>query len=159
MEFFCNLSLHTLRDQDFFAEFSKLMDQNRPPVRQLLFEVTQADFASQDPVARAHMDRLAELGFSFAVDQVTDIALDVGDYAGRHVRYVKIAAELLLSNDQRKDKSGIVGTLHRRLEQAEIQFVAEKIEYEEQVTRLLRMGMVLGQGYVFGQPKLSRGAS
>lgn len=159
MTFFCNVSAHSLRDEDFFAEFTKLMERNRPPVGQLVFEMAQMDFTSPDPVVRAHMDQLAELGFGFAVDQVINLDLNIEEFAERGVRYVKVEAEQLLMNEGLKGKSGIVATLRRRLEQASIQLVAEKIEQEGQLTTLIAMGLVLGQGYAFGQPKLSRAAA
>ena len=155
-DFFCNISPHSLRDQGFFADFVDFMKQNPTLVRKIVFEFAQGDFAAQDLVVRGHVARLAEMGFTFAIDQVSDLAFDAEDYAARHVQYLKVDAEALLSLGRSPNAAETIGTFHNRLEQAGIQLVLAKVEHERQVVELLDFDVTLGQGFLFGQPKRAR---
>ena len=42
------------------------------------------------------------------------------------------------------------------LDRAGISLIAEKVEQESQVIELLEFGIDFGQGYLFGEPRLSR---
>ncbi len=152
--FVCNLSPHTLKDAEFFGDFVDYLDANAELATSLVFEMTQADFAALAPEAEDYLVRLWHLGARLSLDSVRDLELDPGALAARHVDFVKVPAAALLTEPPER-----VTRLRRRLAQAEIDLVAEKIESDEQLVELLELGIDYGQGYLFGEPRPARQAA
>src|SRR5205085_11018757 len=92
-----------LGDEDFFPQFLELLAANRDLAGALIFEVGQAAFEARGSLEARNMGKLAELGFRFSVDKVTDFDIDLADMARADVKFVKIAAQALLDDLAEKD--------------------------------------------------------
>jgi cyclic-di-GMP phosphodiesterase TipF (flagellum assembly factor) len=162
---FCNISMASLGDDDFFPQFLDLMAANRDLAGALIFELGQAAFESRGAVESRNMGRLADLGFRFSVDKVTDLDFDLQDFARADVKFVKVAAQMLL--DQLVEIEGRLvlrampdlaaedfAALTRRYG---MQLIAEKVENERQVVDILELDLPYGQGHLFGEPRAIRG--
>lgn len=152
--FFCNVSPHTLRDQDFFSDFLDFLELNEELAPNLIFEVAQADFIAQGVVETAHLGRLAMLGCRFSIDQVTDLDFDAAALAMRRIRFVKVAAEILMAEAAVDQQAPL--NLKRRLAAQGIDLIVEKIETEAILVELLDQEIEFGQGYLFGEPRPAR---
>lgn len=150
--FFSNISAATVGDADFMRQFLQYMAQNQALVPKLVFEMSQEDWSDGNAATRNLLGQLAKLGFRFSMDQVGDLALDVEALVRAEVRYVKLDRALLLDPDM----APRVAALRRRLEGHPVDLIVEKIETENQLIELLDMGIDFGQGYLFGEPRLSR---
>jgi cyclic-di-GMP phosphodiesterase TipF (flagellum assembly factor) len=163
---FCNISLASLGDEDFFPPFMEFMGANRDLSDSLIFELGQSAFNARGSIEARNMAKLADLGFRFSLDKVSDLDLDFQDLARADVGFVKIAAPLLIEQLQDED-----GRLSLRsvpeLEAADyaalarrhgIELVAEKVETERQVIDILDLEIGLGQGHLFGEPRPIRDA-
>ena len=163
---FCNISLASLGDEEFFPQFMEFMDANRDLAGSLIFELGQSAFNARGRVEARSMARLADLGFRFSIDKVADIDLDFQDFARADVKFVKIAAPVLI--DQLQDENGVLmlkslpdlqasdyANLARR---HGIELVVEKVESERQVVDVLELNIGLGQGNLFGEPRPIRDA-
>ena len=161
--FFCNISNKTLSDTSFFRDFVNFVLENDDLAPKLFFEFHQADMVSPDDETLAGLERLASLGFRFSLDQVTDLDMDLAPLAERGFKFIKIDAEELLqgADDDDDDDEGVddtidAGALKERLDHHEIDLIVEKIESEQQLLELLDFDIDYGQGYLFGEPRLSR---
>jgi cyclic-di-GMP phosphodiesterase TipF (flagellum assembly factor) len=163
---FCNISLASLGDEDFFPPFLEFMGANRDLADSVIFELGQAAFNARGSIEARNMAKLADLGFRFSLDKVTDFGLDFQDLARADVGFVKIAAHLLI--EQLDDDDGRL-TLRSipELEAADfaalarrhgVELVAEKVESERQVVDILDLDISLGQGHLFGEPRPIRDA-
>jgi cyclic-di-GMP phosphodiesterase TipF (flagellum assembly factor) len=163
---FCNISLASLGDEDFFPRFMEIMAANRDLAGALIFELGQAAFGARGAIQARNMAKLADLGFRFSIDKVTDLDLDFQDLARADVAFVKIAAPLLL--DELNDQDGRL-TLRSApdIEAADfaalarrhgVELVVEKVESERQVVDVLELDIGLGQGHLFGEPRPIRDA-
>ena len=163
---FCNISLASLGDEDFFPPFLEFMGANRDLADSVIFELGQSAFNARGSIEARHMAKLADLGFRFSLDKVTDFGLDFQDLARADVGFVKIAAHLLI--EQLDDDDGRL-TLRSipELEAADfaalarrhgVELVAEKVESERQVVDILDLDISLGQGHLFGEPRPIRDA-
>lgn len=148
--FFSNISPATLNDSEFMRQFLQFMDQNRTLVPKLVFELSQADWAAVDAPARERIAPLARMGFRFSMDKVTDLAIDLDKLARAHVRYLKLDRALVSENRPR------VAELRQSLEGHSIDLIAEKIETEDQLAEAIDLGIDFGEGFLFGEPRLSR---
>ena len=163
---FCNISLSSLGDEDFFPPFMEFMGANRDLADSLIFELGQSAFNARGSIEARNMAKLADLGFRFSLDKVTNLGLDFQDLARADVGFVKIAAPVLI--EQLEDNGGrLTFRSIPEIEAADlaalarrhgVELVAEKVESERQVVDILDLDIALGQGHLFGEPRPIRDA-
>jgi cyclic-di-GMP phosphodiesterase TipF (flagellum assembly factor) len=149
--FFCNISVHTLVDRAFFREFIEFMADNRELASQLTFEFAQEDIANHWHEVSQDLYALARLGFYFSMDRVQRIDFDPQELAKRHFKFVKIDAARVL-----KEPAIAMRALKRDMDRNGIDMIVEKIEQESELVELLDHNIDFGQGYLFGEPRLSK---
>jgi len=153
--FFNNISSATLGDAEFMQDFLYLMKSNPSLVPKLIFELGQEDLSSGPATTLAVLGQVARLGFRFSLDQIVDPgAVDVETLAAAEFRFLKLDAGLLLAPATRDAALSLMHRCRRR----EIDVILEKIETEQQLAALTELGegIDFGQGYLFGEPRLSR---
>ncbi len=161
---FCNISLASLADEVFFAQFLEFLQVNKDLAGALIFELGQQAFNDRGPVEARHMARLASLGFRFSLDKVTDLDLDFQDLARADVKFVKVNAQLIMDQLEEQDGKLVIASLPdlnaedfagltRRYG---IEIIAEKVEEERQVAEVLELDIGYGQGHLFGEPRAIR---
>ena len=155
VRFFCNISSFTLDDGSFFNQFLEFLENNKGLANALIFEFSQLDIGARRPDVDKDLARLADLGFRFSMDKVTDLNIDFADLARYHVGYVKIPADLLLSAEQAMGSDIRAADLKTAFKRYNIDLIVEKIESEKTVIDLLDYQIDFGQGYLFGEPRPS----
>jgi cyclic-di-GMP phosphodiesterase TipF (flagellum assembly factor) len=149
---FCNIAMATLADAGF-PQFLEFADANRAIAPSLVFEFTQSAFRAMGPIEYESLAALAERGFRFSIDNLTDLRLDARELNERGVRFVKAPATLLLnrvgaasSDIHPADFSDLLGRFG-------IDLIAERIEQESTVVDLLDYDVRFGQGFLFSPPR------
>jgi cyclic-di-GMP phosphodiesterase, flagellum assembly factor TipF len=149
---FCNLSSATLTDSGF-ARFLEFAEANRAIAPALVFEFTQEAVRGMGPIEHESLAALAERGFRFSMDNLTDLRVEPRELTERGFRFVKAPAALLLnrvgaaSTDiHPADLSDLVGRFG-------IDLIAERIEAEGAVVDLLDYDVRFGQGFLFSPPR------
>ncbi|MDE2487726.1 MAG: EAL domain-containing protein [Alphaproteobacteria bacterium] len=163
---FCNISMASLADESFFPQFLELLTANRDLAGALIFEIGQAAFESRGSVEARNMGKLADLGFRFSLDKVVDLDLDLQDLTRSDVKFVKVAAQLLLDEMTEVDGRLILRSLpdlaaedfSALTRRYGVEIIAEKIEAERQVVDILDLDIGYGQGHLFGEPRAIREA-
>jgi cyclic-di-GMP phosphodiesterase, flagellum assembly factor TipF len=149
---FCNLSAATLADPGL-SKFLELMDANRAIAAALVFEFTQAAVRAMGPIEYAGLAALAERGFRFSMDNLTDLRVNARELNERGFRFVKVPAPLLFN------RLGAVGADIRPADFSEslgrfgIDLIADRIEHENTVIDLLDYDVRFGQGILFSPPR------
>jgi len=158
---FCNIALSSLGDEAFFPQFLEFLSENRDMAGSLIFELGQGAFDRRGPTEARHMARLAELGFRFSIDKVVDLDLDFADLARADVKFVKVAADVLVNQllevegrltlrSLRDINAADFADLTRRYG---VELIAEKVETERQVVDVLELNIAYGQGNLFNEPR------
>jgi len=158
---FCNISMASLGDEEFFPQFLDLLRANRDLSPALVFEVGQAAFDTRTSVQARNMGKLADLGFRFSLDKVLNLDLDLQDLQRSDVKFVKVSAQVLLDELTEVEDRLVLRSmpdlaaedfalLARRYG---VDLVAEKVENERQVVDILDLDIQLGQGHLFGEPR------
>jgi len=150
---FCNISPHSLVDADFFPQFVDFMEHNKALADSIFFELSQAMVNGIGPIEVESMSALAEHGFRFSMDHVTQLDFDAEELAERGFKFVKVPANLLLSDSGDNGAQIHPADLGSLLARHGITMIAEKIETESTVVNLFDFGVELGQGYLFAEPK------
>jgi cyclic-di-GMP phosphodiesterase TipF (flagellum assembly factor) len=157
--FFVNMSVRSLQDEEFFTQFYEFLLQNADLADNLIFEFAQSDVEKHGAAVGPAMQRLAELGFRFSLDQVATLDVDYSGLGRSSFRFVKIDARALTSKDHQAAASIDIADLKAVLGRNGIDLIAEKIETEPMVVSLLEFDVDYGQGYLFGEPRRSREAA
>jgi cyclic-di-GMP phosphodiesterase TipF (flagellum assembly factor) len=154
--FFLNISHRTLADRDFFREFINLMAQNAELAPAIVFEFSQRAWDSADNTLHRDLDRLAQLGYRFSLDKVTNLDIDVPALSSRHFRFIKVEATRLAQ----AAASGAIGedpkAFKRMLDSYAIDLIVDRIESEPMLLELLELSIDFGQGYLFGEPRIAK---
>lgn len=157
--FFLNISPYTLADRGFFKDFITLMAQNIELAPALVFEFPQRSLAQADDSLWRDLDRLAQMGFRFSMDQVADLDIDASDLSARHFRFLKLDAGRVMD----AARQGLFGAdpkmLKRTLDSYAIDLIVERIETEGMLRELLDLNIDFGQGFLFGEPRIAKSDS
>jgi cyclic-di-GMP phosphodiesterase TipF (flagellum assembly factor) len=150
---FCNVSASTLSDSVYFRQLLDFMDANRVLSTALIFEFTQRAYRSFGPIEHEGLAALAERGFRFSLDHVTDLRLEPKELADRSFRFLKVPVTLLLNPLSASQSDIHPGDLADLLARSGIDLIAERIESESGVVDLLDFDVRYGQGFLFSPPR------
>jgi cyclic-di-GMP phosphodiesterase TipF (flagellum assembly factor) len=149
---FCNVAASTLSNTTTFAQCLDFLDANRALAPSFVLEFKQTTIRNLGPTETEHLAALAQRGYRFSIDHVTDLRFEPRELADRGVRFIKVPATLLLDP---KQNSGDIhpSDLSDLLGRFGIDLIAEKIEGERSVVDLLDYDVRLGQGFLFAPPR------
>jgi len=150
---FCNISVTTLLDPEFFPELVEFMEENSGLSESLIFEVNQSAILGLSADELGALDTLGALGYGFSLDHVADLDVDFASLRDRSFRFVKIDAKTFLHDMAAKGSVFSASEMKRALDDFDMKLIVEKVEDEGQVAQLLDYGVELAQGYLFGRPK------
>ena len=149
---FCNLAVATLTDSGF-PQLLEFIEANRAIAPSLVFEFTQSAVRGMGPIEHESMAALAERGFRFSMDNLSDLRIEPRELTARGFRFIKAPAALLLNrvgsasaNIHPADFSDLLGRFG-------IDLIAERIETESTVVDLLDYDVRFGQGFLFSPPR------
>ena len=150
---FCNISVRSLKDAEFFPQFVEYMESYAHLNQLLVFEFGQAAIDACDETDWQNLERLAGLGFYFSMDNISVLDFDMHELRQRNFTYLKVNSAILVdgmaSAGARFDASDFKELAFRN----GIDLIAEKIEDERAVVEILDYDVDYGQGYLFGTPK------
>jgi cyclic-di-GMP phosphodiesterase TipF (flagellum assembly factor) len=149
---FCNLAVATLTDSGF-PQLLEFIEANRAIAPSLVFEFTQSAVRGMGPIEHESMAALAERGFRFSMDNLSDLRIEPRELNARGFRFIKAPAALLLNrvgsasaNIHPADFSDLLGRFG-------IDLIGERIETESTVVDLLDYDVRFGQGFLFSPPR------
>jgi cyclic-di-GMP phosphodiesterase TipF (flagellum assembly factor) len=148
---FCNLAAATLTDSGF-PQLLEFIEANRAIAPSLVFEFTQSAVRGMGPIEHESLAALAERGFRFCMDNLSDLRVEPRELTERGFRFIKAPASLLLNrvgasaNIHPADFSDLLGRFG-------IDLVADRIESEATVVDLLDYDVRFGQGFLFSPPR------
>ena len=149
---FCNLSGATLTDASF-PQLLEFAEANRAIAPSLVFEFTQSAVRAMGPIEHESLAALAERGFRFSIDNLTDLRLEPRELNERGFRFIKAPAGLLLNR-----VGGASADIHPAdfsdlLGRFGIDLIGDRIESESTVVDLLDYDVRFGQGFLFSPPR------
>ena len=149
----CNIAASSLADTRFFKDFQLLLKAKNDLTEHLIFEFNQETVTSFGAIEEESIRALKDLGFRFAIDNVTDLAMDLQHLSDLGFHFMKISADVLLSAKASGIKDIHAHDMPRYLARNGIELIVDHIETENQVVELLDFDVKLGQGYLFAAPR------
>src|SRR6195256_1110384 len=150
---FCNVAAATLGNPTTFGQCLDFLEANRALAPTFVLEFKQATFRNLGPTESENLAALAQRGYRFSIDHVTDLRIEPRELADRGVRFIKVPAALLL--DQRQSPASDIhpSDLSDLLGRFGIDLIAERIEGERAGVDLLDYDVRFGQGFLFAPPR------
>jgi cyclic-di-GMP phosphodiesterase TipF (flagellum assembly factor) len=149
---FCNLSAATLADPGF-SKFLELTDANRAIAAALVFEFAQSAVRTMGAIEHASLAALAERGFRFSMDNLTDLRVNARELNDHGFRFVKVPAALLFNRLGAVAADIRPADFSEQLGRFGIDLIADRIENENTVIDLLDYDVRFGQGVLFSPPR------
>jgi cyclic-di-GMP phosphodiesterase TipF (flagellum assembly factor) len=150
---FCNVAAATLGNPTTFTQCLDFLEANRALSPSFVLEFKQATFRNLGPTETEHLAALAQRGYRFSIDHVTDLRIEPRELADRGVRFIKVPAALLLDPRQSSASDIHPSDLSDLLGRFGIDLIAERIEGERAVVDLLDFDVRFGQGFLFAPPR------
>jgi cyclic-di-GMP phosphodiesterase TipF (flagellum assembly factor) len=150
---FCNVAAATLGNPATFAQCLDFLEANRALAPAFVLEFKQATFRNLGPAEAEHLAALAQRGYRFSIDHVTDLRIEPREMADRGIRFIKVPAALLLDQRQTSGSDIDPSDLSDLLGRFGIDLIAERIEGERAVVDLLDYDVRFGQGFLFAPPR------
>ena len=116
----------------------------------IVLEVSEKD--TQEPGVTDALAPFRARGGRLAVDDIGAGFSNLRDVIALKPDIIKVDRAIVRGIDRDRVKSAIVEGLHTMTSRLEIPLLAEGIECREELTELERLGVPLGQGYLFGEP-------
>src|SRR5882762_1563434 len=150
---FCNVAAATLGNPTTFAQCLDFLEANRALASSFVLEFKQTTFRNLGPTETEHLAALAQRGYRFSIDHVSDLRIEPRELADRGVRFIKVPAAQLL--DQKLSSASDIhpSDLSDLLGRFGIDLIAERIEGERAVVDLLDFDVRFGQGFLFAPPR------
>jgi cyclic-di-GMP phosphodiesterase TipF (flagellum assembly factor) len=149
---FCNLSTATLTDSGF-PQLLEFVEANRAIAPALVFEFTQSAVRAMGPMEHEALAAMAERGFRFSMDNLSDLRIEPRELTQRGFRFIKVPATLLLNRGGAASTDIHPADMSDLLGRFGIDLIAEKIEAEGAVVDLLDYDVRFGQGFLFSPPR------
>lgn len=151
--FSINISGQSLDDEAFMGFVVDQIDNSEIPPESICFEITETAAASSLDVVKRFMSILSGMGCKFALD---DFGRGISSFAylkSLEVDYLKIDG--MFVKDLAVDKVGhaMVESINHIGHIMGVQTIAEFVETEEVLERLMDMGVDHVQGYQLGRPR------
>lgn len=150
---FCNISPFSLIDPEFFPEFIDFMGENRHLASHLYFEFPQQMIRNAGRRELEALSALAEFGFMFSLDNVTNLNIDFRDLAERSFRFFKLDVRVFLHGMADAGARIHAADMNGYLERYGMQLIIERVEDERSAASLGEYDVALAQGYLFSEPR------
>jgi cyclic-di-GMP phosphodiesterase TipF (flagellum assembly factor) len=150
---FCNVAAATLANSATFSQCLDFLEANRALAPSFVLEFKQSTFRRLGQTETEHLASLAQRGYRFSIDHVTDLRFEPRELADRGVRFIKVSAALLLDPKQTSSSDIHASDLSDLLGRFGIDLIAERIEGERAVVDLLDYDVRFGQGFLFAPPR------
>jgi cyclic-di-GMP phosphodiesterase, flagellum assembly factor TipF len=150
---FVNIAAATMSNPETFAQCLDFLEANRALAPSFVLEFKQSALRQFGPTEAEHLAALAQRGYRFSIDHVTDLRFEPRELADRGVRFIKVPAALLLDHREQPASDIHPADLSDLLGRFGIDLVAERIEGERAVVDLLDYDVRFGQGFLFAAPR------
>ena len=148
-----NLSTRSLEQDSFLKELERILSGSGSLARSIMFEITEsAEIRDLDRMAKI-LDRIRARGNKVGLDDFGAGASAFHYIRSLRVDHVKVDGGYVRNLLSSERDASIVTAMTDLCRSLGVVTIAEMIEAEEQARELARIGINLGQGYLFGYPE------
>lgn len=151
---FSTLSAESLSTDRFLADFADTYHAHERAAGQLVLTFSQADVRGFGTQEWATLADMRELGFRFALRAVTDLDMDFDALREAGFTFTKLDASVFLEGLPAPGGRVPASDICRHLAALGMSLIVEHIDDEAALARIFGFGVLLGQGQLFGGPRI-----
>lgn len=156
---FSTVEAETLDNRRFFATVDRDQSTGLLQPERLVLSLRQADVRTFVPAHFESLKLLRDMGFRFALQDVTDLDMSFDELAVVGFEFAKLDAEVFLNGMRVGTESLPATEICSHLQANGIKVIIRAISTEDQRAAIAASGVVLGQGELFGAPTPIRRAA
>lgn len=145
-----NVSNRQLEHDRLIAEVASILETTALAPRCLTLEITESFFMRDLHAAVRRLKALKQMGVRIAIDDFGTGFSSLNSLSRLPIDMVKIDKSFTEALGTRND--AIIAAVVEVARAFDLEVVAEGVESEDQVSRLIGLGCTLGQGYLLGRP-------
>ncbi len=147
-----NVSALQLRQRDFVARISRVLDENGLEPERLRIEITESAAMEDLDSCRRVFGELKDLGIRIALDDFGTGYSSLSYLRQFPLDSLKVDRSFVSTLDDDPQMANVVGSIIELAHALELEVVSEGIETPGQLSTLRRLGCDIGQGYHFSRP-------
>lgn len=147
-----NMSVQQLRQPQFAAEVTEILQQTRLPAHLLELELTESMLLEQSTTVADNLAALQEQGVKFSVDDFGTGYSSLAYLKHFPIHSLKIDRAFINELDEQSRDSAIVRAIVAMAHSMNLQVVAEGVEQDSQLAFLRTQGCDEVQGYLISKP-------
>jgi EAL domain-containing protein (putative c-di-GMP-specific phosphodiesterase class I) len=155
---FVDISQRFLMSEAAFEELEALLADVPRAAERLVLCLPQRFFTKAVAYENEALRKLARLGFSLMMRDVTELDLDLGKLTRLNVRWLRMASSHFIDAAQNHDTLLEVASADfvAMLDRAKIAFIADGVADESEIAELIDFGVEFAQGNAFAPPQAVR---
>lgn len=148
----------TLSSEQFHEDIAELTGADAALAGRLVLTFRQSDVRGFAPVEWQALARLSAIGFRFGVDAITDLDMDFAELAAGGFTFARLDADvfldgLMVTGGERVSPADVC----RHLTESGLGLVVRRIDDPKRLARVMGFGVMMGQGAMFGPPRVVSG--
>lgn len=156
---FSTFAAPSLASDDFLANFADTFEAQQGLAAQLVLTFAQSDVRRFGAQHWQMIEEMRDLGFRFAVRAVTDLDMDFEPLVAAGFAFVKLDADVFLEGLPAPGDVVPAADICKHLAGHGLSLVVEHIDDEAKRARVFGFGVLLGQGQLFGGPRLMKASA
>lgn len=150
---FLNVNPKIILDQDFKKGFTyRLLDEYGMDARNIVFEITEGTSIDDYKLFREALNYYVKQGFKIAIDDLGEGYAGLKVLAEAHPHYMKIDMSLVRDIEKKPLNQALIRAFIEFGKASNIKLIAEGIETEAELGKLIELGADYGQGYYLHRP-------
>lgn len=149
-----NLSGVSLNSEEFRDSLVDEISQNQELARYIVFEITETAAINNYELVKDFIDSLNQFGCKFALDDFGSGMSSYGYLRNIPVDFIKVDGSFIKQIINNDYDQTIVKSICEISVQLGIKTIAEFVETEQVLNKIIEMGFDYGQGYHIDKPKL-----
>jgi cyclic-di-GMP phosphodiesterase TipF (flagellum assembly factor) len=154
---FSQISGESLASNQFLREFADTYHQSETIAERFVLSFAQNDVRCFAAPQWAMLNELADLGFRFALEDVSDLDMDFETLSAAGFAFAKLDATVFLDGLPANDGVIPAADLCPHLAGLGLTLIVGRIADDTQLAKVLGFGALFGQGMLFGAPRAVKG--
>ena len=152
MTFAMNLSGQSMQNEQFFKTLMAKLELHPNLARRMIFEITESSTIKELELVNHFIKQLQTAGFKVCLDDFGAGAASFQSIQQLHVDFVKLDGQYTRRILASQRDQILVKNLVQMCADLNVPVIAEQLENDEQINKMLELGVDMGQGYYFGYP-------
>ena len=151
-KFSINISEYSITDKEFYKDFLEQLSK-RDVAHRLIFEITDSAKIKQPVKVAQFITTLSKRGYEFTLDDCDDSEKSLKNIRTLGANHAKIDGRFVRKILESPQDEQIVRNVVKACQDAGVEPIAEFIESAEEAALLTEIGVTLGQGFAYSEPR------